>query len=155
MSLHSKLESLSGTLASLLGDALLGQHIDRDELTIDVDPARIDQVCRLLKNSAELAFTQLSDLSGVDYLTYGQADWQTQATSSGFSRGVSPNSIKAGDADSKRFAVVYQLLSVTNNLRLRVKARTRKKIAIMSADAVCAVVLHCHSSSSMRVSRGL
>ena len=123
MSLHSKLESLSGTLASLLGDALLGQHIDRDELTIDVDPARIDQVCRLLKNSAELAFTQLSDLSGVDYLTYGQADWQTQATSSGFSRGVSPNSIKAGDADSKRFAVVYQLLSVTNNLRLRVKAR--------------------------------
>ena len=123
MSLHSKLESLSSTLASLLGDALLEWQIDRDELTIDVDPARICQVCRLLKDTTNLAFTQLSDLSGVDYLTYGQADWQTQATASGFSRGVSQNSIKAGDTDTKRFAVVYQLLSVTYNLRLRVKAR--------------------------------
>jgi NADH-quinone oxidoreductase subunit C len=123
VSLHSKLESLSSTLASLLGDALLEQHIERDELTIEIEPSRIFEVCRLLKDTPSVAFTQLSDLSGVDYLTYGQADWQTQATSSGFSRGVSLNSIKAAAADDKRFAVVYQLLSVTFNLRLRVKAR--------------------------------
>ena len=123
MTLHSKLQALSSTLDGLLGEALLARHIDRDELTIDVDAAHIVQVCRLLKDTAGLAFTQLSDLSGVDYLTYGQADWQTQATTSGFSRGVSPNAFKAGAADSQRFAVVYQLLSVTTNLRLRVKAK--------------------------------
>ncbi len=123
MTLHSKLDSLASTLAALLGDALLERRIERDELTIDVDPARIYHVCRLLKDTASVAFTQLSDLSGVDYLTYGQADWQTEATSSGFSRGVSRNSVKNPETVSKRFAVVYQLLSVTYNLRLRVKAR--------------------------------
>ncbi len=122
MTLHSKLEALSSTLDTVLGDAILARRIDRDELTVDVDPARIVVVCRLLKDTTALGFSQLSDLSGVDYLTYGQADWQTEATSSGFSRGVARNSIKLADVDSKRFAVVYQLLSVTTNLRLRVKA---------------------------------
>ena len=122
MTLQAKLEALSSTLDTVLGDALLARRIDRDELTIDVDAARIFQVCRLLKDTASLGFTQLSDLSGVDYLTYGQADWQTQATSSGFSRGVASNSVKLADTDSKRFAVAYQLLAVTTNLRLRVKA---------------------------------
>ena len=122
MTLQAKLEALSSTLDTVLGDALLARRIDRDELTIDVDAARIFQVCRLLKDTPSLGFTQLSDLSGVDYLTYGQADWQTQASSSGFSRGVASNSVKLADGDSKRFAVAYQLLAVTTNLRLRVKA---------------------------------
>ena len=37
MTLHSKLEALSSTLDTLLGDALLASRIDRDELTIDVE----------------------------------------------------------------------------------------------------------------------
>ena len=123
MTLQSKLESLASTLGTVLGDALLAPRIDRDELTIDVDPARIFEVCRVLKETVSLGFSQLSDLSGVDYLTYGQADWQTEATSSGFSRGVARNAVKATDGERKRFAVVYQLLSVTTNLRLRVKAQ--------------------------------
>ena len=122
MTLHSKLESLSGELSGALGDAILATRIDRDELTLTVDPARILKVCRALKDNPRFAFTQMSDLSGVDYLTYGQADWQTQATSSGFSRGVARNAIQAGATDAKRYAVVYQLMSVNLNLRLRLKA---------------------------------
>ncbi len=93
------------------------------ELTIEVPVEKITTVMPILKNRDELAFTQLTDLSGVDYLTFGQADWQTQgATNSGFSRGVSKGSVETQQGDARRFAVVYQLLSVTHNFRLRVKA---------------------------------
>ena len=58
----------------------------------------------------------------VDYLTYGQADWQTQkASSQGFSRAVNQSETVDTSASERRFAVVYQLLSVTYNVRLRVK----------------------------------
>jgi len=58
-------------------------------------------------------------------LTYGESEWQTRtATDSGFSRGVEREVILP-DADTqydpKRFAVVYQLLSVSNNFRLRLR----------------------------------
>jgi len=70
------------------------------------------------------------DVSGVDYLSYGRSEWETaSATSTGFSRGVSRgNAPEAGEriAETKyepsgRFAVVYHLLSVTHNHRLRLK----------------------------------
>ena len=61
------------------------------------------------------------DLAGVDYLDYGRAEWRTTAaTASGFSRGVNraaPHTL----AGNKRFAVVYQLLSIQHNWRLRVR----------------------------------
>jgi len=59
----------------------------------------------------------------VDYQTYGKADWTThQATAGGFSRGVSKGVEDAENgAFPARFAVVYHLLSVQNNLRLRLK----------------------------------
>ncbi|WP_455198073.1 NADH-quinone oxidoreductase subunit C, partial [Kaarinaea lacus] len=61
---------------------------------------------------------------GVDYLAYGLAEWETSsATGSGFSRGVEHKEIahQAGE-DRPRFAVVYHLLSIKHNCRLRVKA---------------------------------
>jgi NADH-quinone oxidoreductase subunit C len=69
------------------------------------------------------------DLCGVDYLSYGRAEWDTDsATNTGFSRGVQPGQATADDepADTDyrpdgRFAVVYHLLSVTHNHRVRLK----------------------------------
>ena len=122
MTITAKLEALAAQLERALAGALRGSVLDRDELTIDVEPARLVQVCRVLKDAPEFAFKQMSDLSAVDYLTYGQADWQTQsASTSGFSRGVAPNPLPAVDAARKRFAIAYQLLSVEHNVRLRVK----------------------------------
>jgi len=64
----------------------------------------------------------LMDLTAVDYLHFGRDEWQTiSATHSGFSRGrvARPNAhLPAGEA---RFAIVYQLLSITHNHRLRLR----------------------------------
>ena len=74
----------------------------------------------------DLGFEQLIDLCGVDYLDYGQANWETMtAVNSGFSRGVFDFAEEEDSSEAetmeRRFAVVYHLLSVQNNLRIRVK----------------------------------
>jgi NADH-quinone oxidoreductase subunit C len=94
-----------------------------------LSPAQLDGVCRALRD--ELGFEMLMDLTGVDYLEYGQGEWATEeATQQGFSRGVGAASfarLSFHDApggrvhEGPRFAVVYQLLSIRHNQRLRVK----------------------------------
>jgi NADH-quinone oxidoreductase subunit C len=63
------------------------------------------------------------DVCGVDYLQHGRAEWKTEhATLSGFSRGVARGMSSGGDeVPSRRFAVVYHLLSIARNQRLRLK----------------------------------
>jgi NADH-quinone oxidoreductase subunit C len=92
------------------------------ELTVEINGDKIVSVMRVLKEADRFLFTQLIDISVVDYLTYGQADWQTQkASSQGFSRAVKQSSVADIPANNRRFAVVYHLLSVQHNVRLRVK----------------------------------
>jgi NADH-quinone oxidoreductase subunit C len=118
----SKLEVLNAALQELIGTHIVRCDVAFDEITIEIAPGDLVSVMTQLKEHPQLAFTQLSDLSGVDYLTYGQADWQTQsASTSGFSRGVSLGSVTAEPAPGRRFAISYQLLSITHNFRLRVK----------------------------------
>ncbi len=95
-----------------------------DEIAYDVEPADLLAVCRTLRDTPGLKFEMLIDLAGVDYLHYGRDEWQTQtATRSGFSRGrVARDSAPDPDMPG-RFAVVYQLLSVTHNQRLRLRVR--------------------------------
>lgn len=122
---RSQAEALRTEIATHLKDALLDALYADGELTLTVVAARTHHALQILRDTPSLAFTQLSDLSGVDYLSYGQADWVTQrATASGFSRAVGRGQVSAASAVSagQRFAVVYQLLSVTHNRRVRVKA---------------------------------
>jgi NADH-quinone oxidoreductase subunit C len=94
-----------------------------DEIAIEVAPGDLLAVCRELRDAPELAFEQLIDLSGIDYLEYGRSEWTTEsATTSGFSRGVArgPQPEAAG---APRFAVVYHLLSLSRNPRLRLRCR--------------------------------
>jgi NADH-quinone oxidoreductase subunit C len=94
-----------------------------DELCYEVQPADIKQVCLTLRDAAELKFETLIDLAGVDYLDYATTEWKTNsATGSGFSRGVNRSNVRAPH-DGARFAVAYQLLSVTHNHRVRLRAR--------------------------------
>ncbi|HEX7373770.1 MAG TPA: NADH-quinone oxidoreductase subunit C, partial [Steroidobacteraceae bacterium] len=105
------------------------------ELTFEVTSAALREVCTALRDDAAWRFEQLVDLTGVDYLDYGRVEWNTEtATSSGFSRGrtlarsaTSPAPAgevaqSAGEGGERRFAVVYHLLSVTHNRRLRLRA---------------------------------
>jgi NADH-quinone oxidoreductase subunit C len=107
-------------LSSTLGDAVTSSVIDRRELTLVVRAADIVAVSRKLFDEERFSFRQLIDLSGVDYLSYGQADWVTNsATDSGFSRGVAKAETPA--VETERYAIVYQLLSVAHNRRVRLK----------------------------------
>ncbi|KAA0440372.1 MAG: NADH-quinone oxidoreductase subunit C [Candidatus Thioglobus sp.] len=89
------------------------------ELSLTVDNKDIINSCLKLKSS--FFFDTLIDLCAVDYLTYGQSEWEANASASGFSRGRVQNQTTKQIVHKERFAVVYHLLSVSKNYRLRVK----------------------------------
>jgi NADH-quinone oxidoreductase subunit C len=93
------------------------------ELTYEVAAERLLEAAGLLRDAPGLKFEMCMDVCGVDYLEHGRAEWKTQdATSSGFSRGVARGpEIDAPVAPGMRFAVVYHLLSISLNQRLRLR----------------------------------
>ena len=74
----SRLEDLAEVLNKCLGDAVTSSEIEFGELTLVIVPTRLLEVAKTLRKDPLFSFTQLSDISGVDYLTFGEADWQTQ-----------------------------------------------------------------------------
>ncbi len=46
-------------------------------LTMEVETHSWLEVCRVLRDEDEFSFEQLTDLCGVDYLSYGQSEWDT------------------------------------------------------------------------------
>ncbi len=59
------------------------------ELTYEVAPEDLLTVATVLRDAPDLKFEMCMDVCGVDYLSHGHDEWNTQsATSSGFSRGV-------------------------------------------------------------------
>lgn len=102
--------------------AFIATYFSHDEFSVEVGKENITAVLTRLRDIYK--FEQLIDLSGVDYLSYGQDQWQTEsATERGFSRGVMQEKYlsKIPSVSKERFAVVYHLLSLSLNVRLRVK----------------------------------
>ena len=92
----------------LLPDAVQETHARLGDATARVDPARIVEVLRMLRDDPELEFEMLTDLPAVDYL-----------------------------GEVPRFEVVYHLYSVAKNHRVRIKARVAENAPeIESAVAV-------------------
>lgn len=96
--MNPSLESLSVSLLTALGTKLLRQKAALDELTIEVKAADLRDVMMILRDHTGLRFEQLIDLCGMDYSDYQEGTWE-----------------------GARFAVVYHLLSLTKNRRLRVR----------------------------------
>ena len=130
MKLNNKYAAIAATVEAQLGERAQRLENGAGELGYAIAPADLVECCRTLRDTKGLEFEMLMDICGVDYLSYGLAEWETSsATSTGFSRGV----MGGGDAAAgerlaetdyeppARFAVVYHLLSVTNNSRLRLK----------------------------------
>jgi NADH-quinone oxidoreductase subunit C len=117
----SSIGALEAALSRVLGEGTFVRLPSLpDEIAIRVESARWPSVARALRDAPELRFQMLMDLAGIDYLHYGQDEWKTAAASgSGFSRGVARGSVSA--ASGARFAVVYNLLSIAHNARLRVR----------------------------------
>ena len=131
-----QLKDLTPRYAALAGaiEAKLSGRVERlptstGELGYCVAPDDLLDVCRTLRDAPETKLEVLIDVCGVDYQAYGKDEWQTsKATGTGFSRGTHPDSPPAVEdvgqptyRPSGRFGVVYHLLSVTHNHRLRLK----------------------------------
>lgn len=103
-------------------------EINCNEVTAECDATQIKSLLSQLRDGECFSFDQLIDLCAVDYLLYGQYDWETEsATACGFSRGVEPQESRAYRWDKPRFAVVYHLLSTVKNHRLRLKVFVSEK----------------------------
>jgi len=130
--MSQSLEQLADAVAARFAEKVERVESRCGELTFEVRGAALLEVCTALRDDPEFRFEQLIDVAGVDYLQYGVAEWTTEsATSSGFSRGrtdetvVMPPAVAAGDeadGEPRRFGVVYHLLSVAHNRRLRLRA---------------------------------
>ena len=114
-------------------DERFGEQVTRiasncGELTYEVGKDDLIAVATALRNEGEFGFEMLMDVCGVDYLSYGSDEWTTSsATGTGFSRGVEREPVildEADEFDAKRFAVVYHLLSLQHNIRLRLRVYT-------------------------------
>lgn len=94
-----------------------------DILTMELLPTSLLEVCMALRDEPPFHFELLLDICGVDYLEYGTSEWGTEkTTNTSFSRGFRKNTKEQTiSLDKRRFAIVYHLLSLRNNHRLRLK----------------------------------
>lgn len=91
-------QSLAARLQERFGGGIIRCDQHRGDTTLVVAPTGLLKMMTALRDEPAFAFEQLIDLCGVDHLGYGESTY-------------------AGP----RFAVVYHLLSVSKNQRLRVK----------------------------------
>jgi NADH-quinone oxidoreductase subunit C len=95
----TRLETLAAALPAVLGDKLAGVAVALNEVTAVIPAAHLGAAMLLLRDRPELRFEMLIDVCGVDYSTYGNREHE-----------------------GPRFAVVYHLLSLAHNWRVRVRA---------------------------------
>jgi len=126
--MSERYEKLAARIADRFGDQVIRVDSTCGELTIEVGKDDLIAVAAALRNEVEFGFEMLMDVCGVDYLQYGESEWKTSsATDSGFSRGVHRPPVildEADEFDGRRFAVVYHLLSLRHNTRLRMRVFT-------------------------------
>ena len=87
-------------LLDAMPDAVESTHARLGDVTAVVDAAKIVEVMRFLRDTPEIEFDMLTDVTAVDYL-----------------------------GEQPRFEMVYHLYSVGRNRRLRVKARVPEEPA--------------------------
>jgi NADH-quinone oxidoreductase subunit C len=121
----ARVDTLASSIETRFGATLTRVLSTCGELTYEVPAEQLREVGLALRDGAQFKFEQLIDLSGVDYLEHGLTEWNTYgSTSTGFSRGVDPIDaavIPAAGA-KPRFAVAVHLLSITHNVRLRLRS---------------------------------
>ncbi|SDH66115.1 NADH-quinone oxidoreductase subunit C [Nitrosomonas sp. Nm132] len=99
----SRFEKLSSSLRDALGDKLVSLNQHLKEITIVAQSRDLLDVMEVLRDHSSLNFDMLIDLCGVDYSAYTN------------------NSFAGEGRQNRRFAVVYHLLSINLNHRLRVR----------------------------------
>jgi len=118
----TRLEALANVIAEALPSLKAVENHAR-ELTYEVPASDLLAVAQTLRDAPDLKFEMCMDVCGIDYLSHGRDEWNTQnATSSGFSRGVASGGQRQAELPpGRRFAAVYHLLSISLNQRLRLR----------------------------------
>lgn len=116
------INNLAAQIQTCLPNLIANSHIAYDELTLEVSQKNLLEVCKTLRDTPQLKFDMLMDICGVDYSQYGLSEWQTEsATATGFERAVNKKGVRVVPWDKPRYAVVYHLLSLIHNQRVRVR----------------------------------
>jgi len=92
-------KNLLSKLKKSFGRKIIRSKYHLGEITIVIDPTNLHDILKSLRDQKEFHFKQLIDLCSIDYMDY-----------------------PSEQVDQRRFAVVYHLLSISNNQRLRVKS---------------------------------
>lgn len=108
------LNLLSTVLKDAFGEQLISLENELGELTLVAHSSAMQTVLTRLRDDNKFAFEQLIDLCGLDYSTYG-SDGSEEGAYFGTDASA-PCTLRPS-----RFAVVYHLLSIANNVRLRVR----------------------------------
>jgi NADH-quinone oxidoreductase subunit C len=128
--MNGKIKSLEESFNDRFGNRVVAGTSTAGIPTLEVAVQSWLEVCRTLRDDEEFCYQQLTDLCGVDYLGYGQGEWETtDATDSGFGRGVEGEgpgrfawaNRPEGKDVPQRFGVVAHLLSYRHNRRLRLR----------------------------------
>lgn len=112
--MSEKLEFLNQVLVEKLGGRVKAAVVANGELTVEIGAADYLSSAYVLRDDPDLRFEQLVDLTGLDYSAFSGREFPS------------------------RFGVVVHLLSVSRNLRLRVRVLAEDDSFPM-LDSVCEV----------------
>ena len=93
-----KLEKLKTSIETVLGARVAKLILEKGDLIIEIKATGLIDAMTSLRDESSLAFSQMIDACGMDYAEFG------------------------GNWEGPRYAVVYQLLSIQHNWRLRVRS---------------------------------
>ncbi|MEJ0053048.1 MAG: NADH-quinone oxidoreductase subunit C [Methylovirgula sp.] len=105
--MSDELQALGNSIAAALPGAIAASVVAYDELTLDVEPARLIETVRYLRDDPSCLFVSFIDLTAVDYPTR-----------------------------VPRFDVVTHLLSPKHNRRIRIKVATDEDVPVASLTAL-------------------
>ncbi len=101
--MSKSIPDLEAYLLAELGTALTGSSVSHEELTLNAHAEQIVKILTFLRDDSQCRFETLIDICGVDY-----------------------------PGRARRFDVVYHLLSMRENMRLRVKVKVEEGGAVPS-----------------------
>ena len=101
------MEDLKDHIKTQLGDAVNAASIENGELTIEARRAEITTVISFLRDDPICKFSSLIDICGVDY-----------------------------PSRERRFDVVYHMLSMAHNARIRIKVSTDETVPVHSVTSL-------------------
>jgi len=126
------------------------EYLFENEDTVIFENNEFIKVMNVFKNNSYISFETLIDIIALDYSDYGISEWNAKnANNKGYSRGITKDSSGRYTYESaktnynqpvKRFAAIYNLLSINSNFRLKVKfyCEDDKNLTLTSVTSIWA-----------------